>query len=144
MPQTKHTHPHSDTYTPHIHHIFQVCHTNIPHTHINIHITYMHHKPHTTHTHNKRIPFLLKFFLLIFKYGCLHFPTTTLPCSTHTYLPPSILHPFGSMGPLHMFIYNPFPSFPHYFPLRSPLVTVTLLLISMSLVVFCSLVYSVN
>ena len=30
-------------------------------------------------------------FFLLFKYSCLHFPATTLPCCTHPYLPPSVL-----------------------------------------------------
>ena len=34
-------------------------------------------------------------YLLLFKYSCLHFPTTTIPGPTHPHLPPSILLPFG-------------------------------------------------
>ena len=38
--------------------------------------------------------FVFFLFLLLFKYSCLHFPLTTLPCS-HPPLPPFILSPFG-------------------------------------------------
>ena len=30
--------------------------------------------------------FFFPFFLLMFKYSCLHFPTTTFPCPTHPHL----------------------------------------------------------
>ena len=40
-----------------------------------------------------RLYIFFKFFLS-FKYSCLHFPTTTLPCPTRPHLPPSILFPF--------------------------------------------------
>ena len=53
-------------------------------------------------------------YLLLFKYGCFHFPPTTLPRLTDPHLPPSILPLFGfSMGPLYMSLDNPSPSFPH-------------------------------
>ena len=59
-------------------------------------------------------------FLLMFKYNCLHFPTTTFPCPTHTHLPPSIPLPLvivhGSLIHVHL---HPFPFFPMLFP--SPL-----------------------
>ena len=65
------------------------------------------------------------FLKLMFEYSCLHFSTTTFPHPTHPHLPPSILPHFPtlalSMGPLYMFIYDPFPSFPHYFPPPPPL-----------------------
>ena len=31
--------------------------------------------------------FFFYFFKLMFEYSCLHFPTTTFPCPTHTHLP---------------------------------------------------------
>ena len=60
-------------------------------------------------------------------------PTRPMPTSH----PQSHPHLAPSRGPSFMFIYIPFPSFPHYFPLPSPLVTVSLLSISMSLAIFC-------
>ena len=57
------------------------------------------------------------FFLLLFKYGCLHFPTYTLLCPTHPYLPPSILPPFGFVhGSFIHFPWWPFSFFPPYTP----------------------------
>ena len=35
------------------------------------------------------LTFFYSFFLLMFKYSCLHFPTTTFPCPTHPHHPPS-------------------------------------------------------
>ena len=35
------------------------------------------------------------YFLLLFKYSCLHFPPTTLPNPSHPHFPPLILSPFG-------------------------------------------------
>ena len=59
----------------------------------------------------------------MFKYSCLHFPGTTFPAS-----PTSHPQSFGFVpGPLYMFIYDPFLSYPRYFRLPSPLVPVTLL-----------------
>ena len=41
--------------------------------------------------------------LLMFKYSCLPFPTTTFLCPTHPHLPPSIIPPLAlSMGPLYI------------------------------------------
>ena len=68
---------------------------------------------------------------LLFKYTCLHFPTTTSP-ATHPQVPLPILPPFGlSMGPLYMFL-DSFPYFPLYLPPLSPLVTAGLFFISVS------------
>ena len=61
--------------------------------------------------------------------------------SSHLYLPP---FPFAlSMYPLYMFLDNPSP-FPWVSPPTSPLVTVSLSFISMSLVLFCLLVCFVD
>ena len=48
------------------------------------------------------------------------------------------------MCPLYEFLDDPSPSFPHYFPPSSPLVTVSLFFISTSLVLFCLLVCFVD
>ena len=48
------------------------------------------------------------------------------------------------MGPLYMFLENPSLSFPHYPPPSTPLVTVSIFFISMSLVIFCLLVCFVD
>ena len=45
-----------------------------------------------------------------------------------------------SMGPLHMFLHDPSPSFPCYCPLPFPLITVSLFFMSMSMVIFCLLI----
>ena len=49
----------------------------------------------------------------MFKYSCLHFPTTIFhhPTSHPQLYPPLAL----SMGPLYMFLANPFPSLHVYF-----------------------------
>ena len=70
------------------------------------------------------------------------------PFSHHQF--PYIIHPQSihtlalSMGPLYMFLDDPSPSFPHYPSLPSPLVTVSLFFISMSLVIFYLLVCFVD
>ena len=62
------------------------------------------------------------------------------PHPTHPHLPPSRLPPLAvSMCPLYMFLAN-LSSFPPSAPPISPLVTVSLFFIYMSLVVFCLLV----
>ena len=58
------------------------------------------------------------------------------PRPTHTYLPCSNPSPLLCPCPLYMFLDGLPPIFPHYLPLPSPLVTVSLLLNSMFLVVF--------
>ena len=54
------------------------------------------------------------FFLLLFKYSCLHVAPTNLPCPTHPHFPSSILCPFG-------FVHVPdnLP-LPPYYPLPPP------------------------
>ena len=70
------------------------------------------------------------------------------PLSSTPPTPTSHLQSFPSltlsMGPLYMFLDDPFPSFPCYLPLRSLLVTVHLFFISMSLVIFSLLVCMVD
>ena len=68
------------------------------------------------------------------------FSPITLSCSTHPipHIQPSPTLPL-SMGPLYMFLDLTHPFFPPL-PLYLPLVTVSLFFISMSLVLFCSLV----
>ena len=85
------------------------------------------------------------YFLFLFKHSCLHPHPTMLPHSTHPCLAPSNLPLLAlSMCPLYMFLDGPSPVSPHYpFPL-SPLVTLSLFFISVSLVIFCLLVCSVD
>ena len=62
------------------------------------------------------------------------FPPTTLPRLTHPHLPPSILPAFGFvLGSFILVLDDLSPSVPHYTPSLSPLVTVSLVFISMSL-----------
>ena len=56
-------------------------------------------------------------FLLLFKYICLHFSTTTFPYSTHPHLPLSILPQFGFVP--GSFIQVPWQAF-SFFPWLSP------------------------
>ena len=80
-------------------------------------------------------------FLLLFEYSCLYFPTTISPAPPTPTSHPQSYHPLAlSVGPLYMFLDDPFPSFPCYLPPPSPLVTVSLFFISVSLVIFCLLV----
>ena len=81
------------------------------------------------------------FFKFLFKYSCLHFPVTLSPTPPNPTSHPQSFSPSAlSMGPLYMFLDDLSLSFPHYlFPL-SPLITVSLFFISMSLVLFCLLV----
>ena len=52
------------------------------------------------------------YFLLFFKYSCLHFLPSTPLGSTHLHLSPLIRPPLGlSMGPLYMFLDSPSPVF---------------------------------
>ena len=83
------------------------------------------------------VSYFFPFFLLVDDQIQLS-PFSHHHCNPHSHLPPSIL------SPLSMFIYNLFSSFPCYFPPPSPLVTVILVLISMSLVIFCLLVCFVD
>ena len=86
------------------------------------------------------------YFFLLFKYSCLHFLPKLLPApptlTSHPQSYPNLL--VLSMGPLYMFLDDPSPSFPHYPSLPSPLVTVSLFFISMSLVIFYLLVCFVD
>ena len=84
------------------------------------------------------------FLKLLFKYNCLHFHITTHPCHTHSCLPPSNLPP-SPFGFVHVsFIHVPWWSFLYYPSPPSSLDTVSLFFISMSLVVFCLVVCSVD
>ena len=50
---------------------------------------------------------------LLFKYSCLHFPSTTFPCPTHPTFYPQSFPPLAlSMSPLYMFLDDPSPFFP--------------------------------
>ena len=94
----------------------------------------------------KKIMFIFKVFLLFFKYTCLHFP---LPFTPNPAIPTSH-HPLSypplalSMCPLYMVLDNPFPFSPLLTSPTSPLVTVCLFFISVSLVIFCLLVCFVD
>ena len=66
----------------------------------------------------------------------MNFPTQP----TSTFHPQSYPIKTVSMGPLYIFLDNPFPSLNLYPPPSSPLVTVTLFFIAMSLVIYCLLV----
>ena len=68
-------------------------------------------------------------FLLMCNYSWPHFIPITVPCPTHPYLPPSILSP-PCLCPWVL------PFFAPLSPSSSPLVTVSLFFISMSLVIF--------
>ena len=87
----------------------------------------------------------LQFFLLLFKYSCLHFPHHHF--LNHPHLPPSVLPSFGFVH--ESFIHVPWWPFLPLLPLLSPppppspLVTVSLL-ISMSAVIFCLFVCCVD
>ena len=87
-------------------------------------------------------PHIVTFFVVVFAQVQLS------PFSRHHFLPshPQSYPPLAlSMDPLYMFFNNPSPSFPCYPPLSSPLVTVSLFFISMSLVIFvCLLVCFVD
>ena len=81
------------------------------------------------------------FFLLLFKYSCLHFHPIMAPGPTHPHLPTLNLPPLAlSMCPSYMFLDGPSPIIPNYPSPPSSLLTVSLFIISMSLVVFCLLV----
>ena len=89
--------------------------------------------------------FFFIIYLLLFKYICLHFHPSKVPHPTYPCLPPSNLPPLAlSMSPLYIILYDPFPSFLCYLPPPTPLVTVSLFFISMSLVIFCLLVCFVD
>ena len=67
-------------------------------------------------------PFKWALFLLFFKYSCLHFLPTTLPCPTDPYLPPSVLPHFGFVHESFIHVpWWPFPFFPPLSPFSPPL-----------------------
>ena len=106
-----------------------------------LHLSIVNGGPKSEMENSKNKLFISFIFLPLFKYSCLHFPPISPPSPTHLHLLPSILPPLTlSMGPLYMFLDDLSPIFPHYFSLPSPLVTVSFLFMSMSLVIFCSLV----
>ena len=84
----------------------------------------------------------LNIFLLLFNYSCLHFLPTppTHPSQTHLLPlpPPSPL--VLSMCPLYVVLEDPYLIFRHYPSPLSPLVTISLFFISISLLVFYLLV----
>ena len=86
----------------------------------------------------------LKFFFIVQLY-CLPLSPIPLPCSTYPHLPHSILTPivFVHVSFTHV-PWWPFPFFPPLPPPCSPLVTVSLFFISVSLVLFCSFVCFVD
>ena len=87
-----------------------------------------------------------KIILLLFKYTCLHLPPLTThphPLS-HPHLPPLIPLPLGFVHVSFIVVPENPSLLPPLSPPTSPLVTVSLFLISMSLVIFCLLVYFVD
>ena len=96
---------------------------------------------------NLNLRFILFFHivLLLFKYNCLHFlpplhPTPAIPTFHPWSYPPLAL----SICPLYMFLFVCSSSFSPLCPPSSHLATVSLFLISMSVVIFCLLVYFVD
>ena len=90
------------------------------------------------------INFILFLLFLFFYYSWPHSPPITLthPHLSHSILPPPLLS--LSMGPLYLFLDEPSPSLSLCTLPPSPLVTVSLFFISMSLVMFYLLVCSVD
>ena len=79
------------------------------------------------------------------KYSFLHFPPPlSLTPPTPTSHPQSYPPLAFSMCPLYVFLDGPPPIFPHYPSSPSPLVTVSLFFIPMSLLIFCLLVCFVD
>ena len=94
------------------------------------------------HFHIPPLFFIFIIFLL-FKYS-LHFSTTTLPHPAHPHLPPSFLSPLW-LCPWVLYTCSLTTlSLSPIISLRSPLVTLSLFFISMSLVIFCLLVCFVD
>ena len=91
----------------------------------------------------------ITFFLCFFHYYSITVVPISPPLLSPT-LPISTSHIQSSpplalcMGPSYMFLEDPSPSFPCYSPSPSPLVTVSLFCISMSLALFCLLVCFVD
>ena len=89
--------------------------------------------------------FIIIIFIVVQVQLCLISPPLHPQCPAYPYLLPSILPPLAlSMCLLYMFLDGPSPIFPHYPSPLSPLVTVTLFFISMSLVIFCLLICFVD
>ena len=87
----------------------------------------------------------LIFFLILFNYSCLHFPPNDSPPPQSS--PPPTLNPtplWFCPCVLYTCSLLPFLRFPPLSPLPSPLATVSLFFISMSLLVFCLLVSFVD
>ena len=84
----------------------------------------------------------LKIFLLLFNYSCPNFSPLALTCTDPPSTPHS--HPVHVHGSFMLFLWiikkGCSPSLPHYPSPSSPLVTIILFFISMSLVLFCSFV----
>ena len=83
--------------------------------------------------------------LLLCNYSCPHFPPLLSPAlPTTTSHIQSSSHPVSlSMGPLYTFLDNPSPSLPRYLSHPS-FQLVSLFFISMSLVIFCLLICSID
>ena len=90
--------------------------------------------------------FPLKKILLLFSYSCPHLSHMALPCPTHPSTSPFNPHPivFVHGSSIHVPGLDPSPSFPNCLSSPSPLVTVSLFFISMSLFLFCLLVCFVD
>ena len=82
------------------------------------------------------ILFSFYFYLLLFSYSCPTFPPLLTPTMSPR-VPQSIPLSSVPMNPLFMFLCLPLPLLSHYPPLPSSLVTINLLFISKSLVLFC-------
>ena len=85
--------------------------------------------------------FYLLLFFIVVQVQLSPLPPNTHPRPTHPHLPPLVLPSLAlSMCALCMFLDDPSPTSPHYSSPLSPLVTVNLFFISMTLVIFCLLV----
>ena len=88
---------------------------------------------------------LFSHFCMLFKYSCLQFPHHHSPHPSHPHFPPLILFLFGFVHVSFIHVPdNPSPFSPHHPSSPSPLVTVSLFLISMSLVILCLLICFVD
>ena len=92
----------------------------------------------------KRAIYFEQLLLLFFKYSCLYCLSTTSPTpAIPIFHPSSYLPLILSMCPLYIFL-KTHPLFPPISPPTSPLVTVSLFFISLTLVIFCLLVCFVD